>query len=83
MFQLTVGSSFRFLVLVMFLTLSGAVSVFSQVTEAMLRQQLVERGIDEGAFRQKLKERGILYESIDQVPPEEYPQIEVIVKEII
>lgn len=83
MFQLTFGSSFRFLVLVMFLTLSGAVSVFSQVTEALLRQQLVERGIDEGAFRQKLKERGILYESIDQVPPGEYPQIEVIVKEII
>jgi hypothetical protein len=63
------------------LVIAGEIS--AQVTDELLRQQLVERGIDEGLFRKKLQERGVMYESIDQVPPEKYPEIEVIVKEIL
>lgn len=83
MLSLTFRSSFRLLITLALLSWVVMTPVYSQVTDALLRQQLVERGIDEGAFRQKLREKGVLYESIDQVPPEEYPRIEVIVKEII
>jgi len=58
-------------------------SLTAQVTQQMLQQQLLERGIDENEFRQKLQERGVTYESIEQVPPEQYAEVEGIVREII
>ena len=57
--------------------------IHSQVTEQMLQQQLLERGIDEEQFRLKLRERGVTYNSLEEVPPEKYAEVEVIVKEII
>lgn len=77
------GNFLRYTTLVCLFLFLGVAPLFAQVTDALLRQQLVERGLDEGVFRQKLRERGVLYESIDQVPPEDYPRIEIIVKEII
>ncbi|NND34992.1 MAG: hypothetical protein HKN76_20570 [Saprospiraceae bacterium] len=72
--------------LLIFLTilLAGvSVQVDAQVTDQMLQQQLLERGIDEAQFRVKLRERGVTYNSLQEVPPEKYAEIETIVKEII
>ena len=74
---------FRFITLLFLLLLVTAGEITAQVTDELLRQQLVDRGIDEGLFRKKLQERGVMYESLDQVPPEKYPEVEVIVKEIL
>ncbi|MCB0685257.1 MAG: SLBB domain-containing protein [Saprospiraceae bacterium] len=73
----------RIVAIVLLFMLVDFVGLQAQVSDALIRQQLVERGIDEGVFRQKLRERGVQYESFDQVPPEEYPKVETIVKEII
>ncbi len=57
--------------------------VQGQVTEQLLRTQLVERGISEELFLQKLRDRGVTYGSLDEVPPEEYDELQVIVEEIL
>ncbi|MBK8503012.1 MAG: hypothetical protein IPL46_12820 [Saprospiraceae bacterium] len=52
---------FRFITLLFLLLLVTAGEITAQVTDELLRQQLVERGIDEGLFRKKLQERGVVY----------------------
>ncbi len=73
----------RNLALISLLIVLGHVLLPGQVSEQMLQQQLLERGIDEADFREKLRERGVMYQSIDEVPPEEYADIDVIVQEIL
>lgn len=61
-----------------------AVSISSgQGTESILRQQLVERNIEEQVFLSKLRERGVTYGSLDEIPPAEYPELELVVNEIL
>lgn len=72
----------RTLLSVFFLFIGMGV-LMTQVTEELLRQQLEERGIEESVFRQKLQERGVTYQSLEEVPPEQYPEMERIVQEIL
>ncbi len=72
----------RFLVLVLLLTFMCGPG-WSQVSETFLRQQLAEKNIDEALFRQKLRDRGVTYGSLEEVPPEEYDEVERIVREIL
>lgn len=74
---------YRLIILVNLVSISFTSGLFAQVTDALLRQELTDRGIDESVFRQKLRERGVTYESIDQVPVDKYDEVEVIVREII
>ncbi len=73
----------RLIILFSLLVFSYPGALEAQVTDDLIRQQLVERGIDEARFRQMLRERGVTYESIDQVPPDQYDEVEVIVREIL
>ena len=61
----------------------GLMTAPAQVTDQLIREQLAERGIEESAFRAKLQQRGITYESLDDVPPEEYSQLQQTVEEIL
>ncbi len=63
--------------------LAFTVDLAGQVTEEMLRQQLIERGIDEDEFRQRLRDRGVPYQTLEEVPEEQIPEIQTIVQEIL
>ncbi|MDH3651291.1 MAG: SLBB domain-containing protein, partial [Saprospiraceae bacterium] len=69
------------LLMVIFLVCLNHLS--GQVSESFLRQQLIDRNIDEAVFRQKLKDRGVAYDSLEEVPVERYDEVEKIVNEIL
>ncbi|NND06822.1 MAG: hypothetical protein HKN87_10625 [Saprospiraceae bacterium] len=73
----------RFLWVFLMLMICINSEVHAQATEQMLRTQLLERGIPEELFLEKLQDRGVTYGSLEEVPPEQYDEIQSIVEEIL